>query len=142
MTERLRKRNKETKRNLYLIFFLLFTVLLLNSWRNQYILTLCNRITIATVTGGAGSPNTRKALVYFYKYKNKEFIDNDGKGLKDFKSFMELKEQKNKRYFVRFSCTHPDISELCWEVVVPDTLQYIPTNGWDKIPYGLDTLKR
>ncbi len=140
MTERLRNRNKETKRNFYITFSFIITVILLNYWHNNYMLSLCTKISIATVTGGSGGFSTGKSLLYTYKFKNKEFYGSDGSGVKDYSSFVDFSIYKNKKYFVKISCTNPDISELCWEVVVPDTLQYIPPNGWDKIPYGLDTL--
>ena len=43
-----------------------------------------------------------------------------------------------KRYFIKIACENPQISDVNWKTIVPDTLKNMPTNGWGKIPYGLD----
>lgn len=42
--------------------------------------------------------------------------------------------QLGKRYFVKFSSLTPRYNELFQDSPVPDTLQFIPPEGWDKIP--------
>ena len=39
-----------------------------------------------------------------------------------------------KRYFVKFSSENPRREELLTDKPVPDTLQFIPPEGWDKLP--------
>ncbi|GGD82360.1 hypothetical protein GCM10011514_53010 [Emticicia aquatilis] len=106
----------------------------MHHYHNDYKLSSCSRITIATITGRSGGMTTSKTLTYSFKYKGHEFSGSDGEGLKDYKSFMEFNINEKKRYFVKFACDDLDVSKLIWNIPVPDTLKNIPLNGWDKIP--------
>jgi hypothetical protein len=46
----------------------------------------------------------------------------------------------SKRYFVRVFCDDLQVNRIHWDIPVPDTLTYVPPNGWHNIPYGLDSL--
>ena len=46
-----------------------------------------------------------------------------------------------ERFWVQVNCKDNSINRIYWEAKVPDTLKFIPANGWDKIPYGLDKSK-
>jgi hypothetical protein len=43
----------------------------------------------------------------------------------------------NERFWVRVYCKDFSVNRIYWEAKVPDTLQFIPPNGWKEIPYGL-----
>lgn len=122
----------------YIISIVLVLIILVNQYINKIKIDSCNRVSIATITGGAGSFSTGRSLLYTYKYSDNEFRGSDGDGIKDYNTFRDFSIYKDKKYFVKFSCEKPNISKLCWDIPVPDTLQFIPSNGWDKIPYGLN----
>ena len=120
----------------YLTFLVLIIALLSKQWYNKNKISTCHKVTIATVIGGSGSFSTRRGLTYTYKYNSIQFSDSDG-NIQDYSYFKDFKKYKNKKYFVKLSCDNPSISELIWDIEVPDTLKFIPIDGWSKIPYEL-----
>jgi len=120
----------KVKKIFYLIFFLLIAILS-KQWNNKNKISTCHKITIATVIGGSGSFSTRRGLT-----NSIQFSGSDG-NIQDFSSFNDFQKYKNKKYFVKLSCDSPSISELIWDIEVPNTLKFIPIDGWPKIPYEL-----
>ena len=44
----------------------------------------------------------------------------------------------SNRYWVQISCTDFRYREMhYWDIKVPDTLSYVPFEGWKEIPYDL-----
>jgi hypothetical protein len=75
---------------------------------------------------------------YFYygshKQENSFIIDTGGqKGVFE----NSEKELMNTRFWIQLNCKKPHINRIYWDAKVPDTLQFIPPNGWKEIPYGL-----
>ncbi len=52
-------------------------------------------------------------------------------------NFQELSNKK--RLLIKFYCKDASKHIVLWDAKVPDTLQFIPPNGWKEIPYGLGT---
>lgn len=103
--------------------------------RNE--LRKCSKYSIAKVTGGAGGTGRGASIEYEFNFENKLVSSSD---IFDgsYRGFLVITESKEKRYFVSFSCSSPAISRVIWDIPVPDTLSYIPKDGWDGIPYSLD----
>lgn len=130
------------KKNIpYLIFAFVIIGLLVYHRNNEAKINECSRITIATITGKSGGFSTAKTLNYVYKCDTNVFFGADGEGIKDFDFFKNFNIAEKKRLFVKYSCVNNHISKLIWNVSVPDTLNYIPADGWAKIPYNLSKIE-
>ena len=45
------------------------------------------------------------------------------------------------RFWIRVYCDDYEVNKIYWDANVPDTLQFIPKNGWKEIPYGIVDFK-
>lgn len=130
------------KKNIsYLIFAFVIIGLFISHCNNETKINDCNRITIATITGKSGGFSTTKTLNYTYKCDANVFFGADGEGIKDYDFFKNFSIAEKKRFFVKYSCVNNNISKLIWNISVPDTLNYIPADGWAKIPYDLSKIE-
>lgn len=130
------------KKNIpYLIFAFVIIGLLIHHFSNEGEVKECSRITIATITGKSGGFSTAKTLNYVYKCDAKVFFGADGEGIKDYDFYKNFNIAEKKRFFVKYSCVNNNISKLVWNISVPDTLTYIPADGWAKIPYDLSKIE-
>jgi hypothetical protein len=84
------------------------------------------RYTIGVITEFYYSGYGVKSIRYTYKVNGVEYE----KGA--FYSSGEI----GRRYFVKFSSLNPRYNDLFEDSPVPDTLQYVPPEGWEKIPKG------
>lgn len=135
------KYEKNMKKNIpYLIFAFVIISVLIHQCNYETKMNDCNRITIATITGKSGGFSTAKTLNYVYKCDANVFFGADGEGIKDYDFFINFNVAEKKRFFVKYSCVDNNISKLIWNVSVPDTLKYIPADGWAKIPYNLSKI--
>ena len=125
----------------YFIAAFVISSVLIHQCFNESKISDCSRITIAIITGKSGSFSTIKTLNYEYTCNVKVIFGADGEGIKDYDFFKNFNVAEKKRFFVKYSCADNNISKLIWTVSVPDTLNYIPADGWAKIPYDLDKLK-
>lgn len=136
------KCKKSMKKNIpYLFFAFIIIGLLIRQCYNEAKINECSRITIATITGKSGSFSTAKTLNYVYKCDANVFFGVDGEGIKDYDFFKSFNVAEKKRVFVNYSCVNNNISKLVWNISVPDTLNYIPADGWAKIPYNLSKIE-
>lgn len=131
-----------TKNIIYLLIVLVIVWLFIRRIYINNIISSCNKYTIATGSKITGGYKSGYSLNYIFKYKKQDFIGSDGDGI-DKGDFNKKGGYSylNRRYFVLFYCNDPSKSKIIWNIQIPDTLHYIPENGWDKTPYGLDKLK-
>jgi hypothetical protein len=76
-----------------------------------------------------------------YKYTINSIVINseDGVGPNDTHEWwtIDMEKLKNRRLMLQVYCDDLNENRILWDVPVPDTLQFIPPNGWKEIPYGL-----
>jgi len=83
----------------------------------------------------------RRKMYYFYNYHSERHENNTSVNEDDLGAGYTSENALKKRYWIQVHCNDFQTDRVRWDVPVPDTLQYIPVNGWDKIPYGLDAGK-
>jgi hypothetical protein len=111
--------------------FILFWVW--DSHRLSHKFKECSFYTIATPTEMTNS----HSLYFTFSYKGKIYDSYTTVGAEDLGLWYTQKSAMSRRYWVKVSCADLRFDEMQWEIKVPDTLQYIPFNGWKEIPYGL-----
>ncbi|MFD2520094.1 hypothetical protein [Emticicia soli] len=85
-------------------------------------------------------PNSHR--VYFsYYYKNVQYEGSSNVGAEDL-GFYSINEILSNRYWVQVNCKDFNIKRVRWEYTVPDTLQFVPANGWNTIPYDLEKITK
>lgn len=113
-------------------------VLTLIGFYRKYQLEKCYRIFVGFPVEISGGPKTGYNL-HFKFSKNNININNYDSIDKD--EYFEKGGDEyylKKHFFVKVSCTEENNISVIWDIPVPDTLKFVPANGWDKIPYGLD----
>jgi hypothetical protein len=112
------------------IFFIFYY---LDEKRKDEKLDSCSIITIAYSTRFVP-----QSTLYYYFYLNNSKIEYSYTiPFSTMGKFSRNSTLLNERFWIRVYCKDYQLNSICWEVKVPDTLQYIPNNGWAKIPYGL-----
>ncbi len=81
-------------------------------------------------------PDSHKMYFFFYHNGIKR-EDSTSVGATDLGAFYTKTSAINRRYWIQIYCKDMETIKVSWDIPVPDTLQFIPTNGWDKIPYDL-----
>ncbi len=94
------------------------------------LLNRCNKITVATYVKYQSLAKTGSGALFTYQFNGQTFNTNDGLKNND--------RVKEGRVFLKLSCEQPSIANVYWDIPVPDTLTFVPTNGWNDVPYGLD----
>ncbi|SOE21434.1 hypothetical protein SAMN06298216_1902 [Spirosomataceae bacterium TFI 002] len=82
-------------------------------------------------------PDTH-SVFFNYEYQGKKNKGYTIVGAEDVGYLYTKTEILHSRFFVRISCFNPKMFSVVWDIKVPDSLTFVPKNGWDKIPYGLD----
>lgn len=100
-----------------------------------------NECSFFTIMTPVRMPSSTK-MYFSYYYNNKKYESSTSVGADDVGYHWSNKSILNNRYWVQVYCKDFTVDRIRWEYPVPDTLQYIPDKGWDKIPYGLDTVKK
>ena len=80
---------------------------------------------------------THHRMYYYFYHKNKRYDDYTRVEADELRYYYTKKGAMSSRYWVRIYCKDFKISRVQWAAKVPDTLQYIPANGWKEIPYDL-----
>ena len=126
----------------YLVIALIVAYAGFNFFKNKYALSNCAKYSLATPNKikCTGKTGTCSFMTYSFYYNNEKIEGEDGieHNLRENNTDIQL---LSKKYFVKFNCANPHISEICWEVSVLVNDNDVPPNGWDKIPYGLDKSK-
>ena len=99
-----------------------------------------NECSFFTVLTPVRMPSSNQ-MYFSYYYNYKRYEGGTSVGPDDIGYRWSNRSIMNNRYWVQVYCKDFEVTRVRWEYEVPDTLQYIPANGWDKIPYGLDKLK-
>ena len=115
---------------------LLLVILQLRVYYRDYVLSECTKITVANPYEIGGGYKTGYIMYYTYILNSKQVKDYDGVDKGDYNANGDSYYLK-KKFFLKVSCTDVKNTEVIWSVPVPDTLNYVPINGWDKIPYNL-----
>ena len=125
---------KITKQTGTILVFVILALILLRQQYHRLLIGSCSRITIAraTHTSGGGGRNSFN-LNYKFSYNGKFY---DSNAMLNYTDYIQKGESYflNRRYFVKFYCHDPSISELDLDKTVPDTIVKIPSNGWDRLP--------
>ena len=93
----------------------------------------CSFYTVATPT----EMTTSHSMYFKFYYNNKTYDDYTTVGAEDLGLSYTKRSAMSTRYWVRVYCKDLNIIRMYWDTKVPDTLQYIPKEGWKEIPYGL-----
>lgn len=52
--------------------------------------------------------------------------------------WIDKEKLKERRLLIQYYCKEPkSIHKIFWDIKVPDTLSYVPFEGWKEIPYDL-----
>ena len=103
--------------------------------RQNIIIDKCAKIIIGSISKISFSNDSSIRDVFFeIRFNNNEYSIKRGNGEKYI-------PQVGERFFLKIACENPNMGEAYWNIKIPDTLQNIPVNGWDKVPYGLDKSK-
>lgn len=126
-------------------FFFLLTIAVLftvfyNKQENEITRKLdsCSFYSIATPIRMPDS----HTLYFSFPFEGKIIKSSTSLGADDAGFTYTKRSVMSKRYFVRVFCDDLQVNRIQWDIPVPDTLNYVPVNGWGKIPYGLDKLKK
>lgn len=117
---------------------ILSTILKKNELKEK--LEKCSVYTVGVVTR---IHTLRKIPRMKYKYSIKGvIIENDHTiglfdGNKDEFWNIDTDKLANRRLMLRVYCNDVKANKILWDIAIPDTLKYIPANGWKEIPYGL-----
>ncbi len=99
-----------------------------------------NECSFFTIMTPIRMPNSHR--VYFsYYYKNVQYEGSSNVGAEDL-GFYSINEILSNRYWVQVNCKDFNIKRVRWEYTVPDTLQFVPANGWNTIPYDLEKITK
>ena len=123
----------DEQRNVIVFIVIIITICLTVYIAQNILINRCYRIVIGTIIKKSSvfdSYETKLTLNFHY---NNEIITTT--------SMDNENGRIGERCFLKIACAYPKHSEAYWNIKIPDTLQYIPVNGWDKIPYGLDNSK-
>lgn len=94
----------------------------------------CYRITVA-------SPYKlirQKNMYFTFELNGKKINETAGVSSGDVGLHWNNNFVLEKRFWLKVYCDDFKVNRVIWDIPVPDTLKFIPANGWDKIPYGLD----
>lgn len=113
---------------------ILFYIFHKNEEKNENIkLEECSFYTIAIPIKMSSSHR----LFFYYKYGGNRYEYFHYVSANDLGAFYTQKSILKGRYWLRVYCKDSKILRIYWKIKVPDTIQYIPINGWKEIPYGL-----
>lgn len=93
----------------------------------------CPRVTIAYPTKFSGQSD----IYYKFTLSGKTFERGYTMPFPTMGKFKRGRHLLKERFWIRVNCNDDYYNKIVWDVKVPDTLQYIPASGWDKIPYNL-----
>ena len=93
----------------------------------------CSFYTIATPT----EMTTSHKLYFSYPYKGKIYNSSTNVGAEDVGLFYTKTSVMSNRYWVQINCPDFKYQKMHWDIKVPDTLSYVPFEGWKEIPYDL-----
>ena len=118
------------------LMVLSLVILQLRVYYKNQVLNECTKITVASPYEIGGGYKTGYNMYYTYTLNSTQIKDYDGVDKGDYNANGESYYLK-KRFFLKVSCNDVKNTKIIWSVLVPDTLNYVPANGWDKIPYNL-----
>ncbi len=137
--------NKSEKRNLMILgsFISIFIFLFIIFYRGQERETLdklsnCRFITLIKPLRMPDSGT----LYFSFRHSGKIFKGKSiGIGAEDLGMWYSKNLILNSRFFIEVNCHDFNTNKILWEIPVPDTLEFVPLEGWKEVPYGLDTYK-
>ena len=103
---------------------------------NNKKLSKCSVYTIGTITRVYTLRGQTRAA-YYYKINGKNVEKT--KGVNNFDTneswSVDMDKLRTRRLMLQVYCNDINVHRVLWDVAVPDTLRYIPTNGWKQIPF-------
>ena len=100
----------------------------------------CSRYTIAKVER-VKHRNLKAWIVYSFTLNNKKVEYDNPANPTDTGDW--LKDDENslikRRFWIRVYCNDYDVHRLLWKPAVPETLKYIPNDGWTNAPFERKT---
>ncbi|MCP9766105.1 hypothetical protein [Lacihabitans soyangensis] len=133
-------KGKKLNAILYLVVALFFILIITKQYYRKYLISDCFKVTIGTITKVSGGGKAILKIHYTFNSISQEIETEEMLDKMDYRKNGE-DYYLNRRYFVKFYCEDPKLSEIVWDIKVPDTLNYIPPKCWDKIPYGLENVQ-
>jgi hypothetical protein len=122
--------SKRIKRKVEVFFKILILIIIFfgiyNIW-GMHNISKYKKYTIATTIKAFYNAAPAKVILYKFSVENIKYSATIG--------FHKSINVPNGRYIVAYNSRDPDHSKLLINYIIPDTLKYIPTNGWDSIPY-------
>ena len=111
-------------------YFLLFVVILFSFFyvREQVLLKKCSKIFVGKYERSYSVGRGCKTAAFKYFNEGKVF---------HFAECEERELEKGDVVFLKVTCNQDGLGKVLWDIPVPDTLTFIPKNGWDEMPYGL-----
>jgi hypothetical protein len=96
---------------------------------------------IVTLIEPIRMPDTHK-LYFKYRLNNQKYESSNSVGSEDLGMLYSRSKILNMRFFVKIYCQDYSVNRVQWDIPVPDTLQFIPVNGWTSIPYDLEKSRK
>ncbi len=118
------------------VFLALPVFIIYYIWFENKITTQLEECSFYTVAVPIRMP-TQTSMYFHFNYEGQINEDWTSVGAGDLGYSYNRKSAMSTRYWVRVYCKDFKVNRIYWEAKVPDTLQYIPPNGWEEIPYGL-----
>ncbi len=133
---------KTDKIALFCFIFVVFgsiTLFLLQEKRLDNELDECSIYSVADVT----KVYQLRGITYAkYKFRIDTTVINDetSVGPTDTGEWWDIDREKlrKRRLLIKISCRNFNANKVIWDSFVPDTLKFIPANGWKKIPFSLE----
>lgn len=137
MTEGKSHKNTTKVLVLFAIFLLIFFFLYLK--QEMGISRKLNECSFFTIMTPFRMPNSHRVYFYYY-YKNVQYEGSSNVGAEDLGFSYNSYEILNNRYLVQVNCKDFNINRVRWEYIVPDSLHFVPANGWNTVPYDLEKI--
>lgn len=102
-------------------------IILFAIWR-YHVVNQDIRYTVAITTRQISTPRNHDAIEYKFSVDGKVYT-NVGADIKKYNI-----QYPNGRYYVMFPFKSPGANEIQWELPVPDSIIYVPKNGWKELP--------
>ncbi|MBO0939084.1 hypothetical protein J2I47_21195 [Fibrella sp. HMF5335] len=114
-------------------FFLTFEYVKKQSREKEF--AQCSRFTIAKVDR-LKYRKLRYEIIYSFSINEKQIEYDDRTGPNDTGDWLSQKPDslRHRRFWVQLDCGDPKTHKLLWDYRVPDSVSFIPKEGWKTLP--------
>ena len=118
-------------------FSLLAIVFFVQSWSVRKKLSACSVYTVGKITR-VYSVRGQVRATYFYRVNAKTVQATDD-GVSNFDTgeswTVDMNKLSKRRLLLQVYCDDISVHRILWKVSIPDTLQFVPTQGWKELPF-------